>query len=416
MTGIGLPKHHPQDLGPETRLVLHLIRSGQAQTRSDVGRVGNLGRTVVSRCLDELFALGLAFEGDTTTSRGGRAPHEVRLNANAGTVFVAEFGVTAIRVGVTDLSGIMQAVVGGAWRIEEGPEASLNHAISLLRSILPEVDWPKLWGIGIGVPGPVEFATGRPISPPNMPTWDGYDIRGRLAQSFDAPVWVDNDVNIMALGELRAGAALGERNVVVVKVGTNIGAGLVFDGRIHRGTRGSAGDIGHIAVVGSSSSGLKQRCRCGKEGCVEAIASGAAITRDARTAQGQGASPFLDSVLAEGHEIDIGAVVSGSMQGDAVCKSLLAAAADHIGAAISSVVNICNPSMVVLGGSVIGDSAVAGDTFLAMVRSQVYSLSSPLASRDLRIVRSTLGLLGSATGAGHLVLDGLFGVHEPLAS
>ena len=98
------------------------------------------------------------------------------------------------------------------------------------------------------MPGPVEFSTGRPISPPIMPGWDGYPVRERFSARYDAPVWVDNDVNVLALGEWRSGIAAGHDNVIVVKVGTGIGAGIIADGRLHRGAQGSAGDVGHIQV------------------------------------------------------------------------------------------------------------------------------------------------------------------------
>ena len=125
-----------------------------------------------------------------------------------------------------------------------------------------------LWGIGIGVPGPVEFATGRPVSPPIMPGWDGYPIRERFAARYGAPVWVDNDVNVLALGEWRSGVAAGHDDVVVVKIGTGIGAGIISGGRLHRGAQGSAGDVGHIQVVDDPA----VVCRCGNIGCLEALA------------------------------------------------------------------------------------------------------------------------------------------------
>ena len=120
------------------------------------------------------------------------------------------------------------------------------------------------------MPGPVEFATGRPISPPIMPGWDGYPIRERFAARHGAPVWVDNDVNVLALGEWRSGVAAGHDDVVVVKIGTGIGAGIISGGRLHRGAQGSAGDVGHIQVTDDPA----VICRCGNVGCLEALAGG----------------------------------------------------------------------------------------------------------------------------------------------
>ena len=135
--------------------------------------------------------------------------------------------------------------------IADGPERCLSRVDELFAELRASArDLPgTLWGIGVGVPGPVEFLTGRPISPPIMPGWDGYPVRGRFAETYGAPVWVDNDVNLLAMGEWRSGVAVGHDNVVVIKVGTGIGAGIISDGRLHRGAQGSAGDVGHIQIV-----------------------------------------------------------------------------------------------------------------------------------------------------------------------
>jgi predicted NBD/HSP70 family sugar kinase len=384
-----------------TSTVLHLIRTSQARTRSELSRVGNLGRTVVSRCVRELIDVGLVLDGETTASNGGRAPRELCFNADAGVILVAEFGATAVSVGVTDLSGKMLATAASAWRIEAGPDESLDHVIEAMRSLQAKVARQRVWGVGVGLPGPVEFATGRPTSPPIMPGWDGYDVRARLSGAFDAPVWVDNDVNVMALGELRAGAAMVERDVVVLKIGTGIGAGLISEGHIQRGAQGGAGDVGHVPVIGAAFFDVV--CRCGRTGCLEAVAGGAALVRDGSAAAADGRSPFLAQVAAA-RSIVVFDVIEGAAHGDSTCMTLMTTAARHIGDVLATIVNIYNPSLVVLGGTVTS----AGDSFLATIRQQVYLRSSPLATRDLRVVRSTLGQLGAAIGTAHMVLDELF--------
>ena len=384
-----------------TSTVLHLIRTNQARTRSELGRVGNLGRTVVSRCIRELIDVGLVLDGETTLSNGGRAPRELCFNADAGVLLVAEFGATAVSVAVTDLAGKMLATAGSAWKIEAGPDESLDHVVETMRFLQPKAAGRRVWGVGIGLPGPVEFATGRPTSPPIMPGWDGYDVRARLGVVFDAPVWVDNDVNVMALGELRAGAAMGERDVVVVKIGTGIGAGLISEGHIHRGAQGSAGDVGHVPVVGAARDVV---CRCGRTGCLEAVAGGAAIVRDGSAAAADGRSRFLANIAAGGRPLVVFDIIEGAAHGDSACMALVTMAARHIGDVLATIVNIYNPSLVVLGGAVTS----AGDSFLATIRQQVYLGSSPLATRELRVVRSTLGQRGAAIGTAHMVLDELF--------
>lgn len=164
-----------------------------------------------------------------------------------------------------------------------GPEPTFGRIEELFDRPLSSAAVPpgaELYGIGVGLPGPVEFASGKPVNPPIMPGWDGYPVRVRLADRYSVPVWVDNDVNLMGLGELRAGLAQGERHVIYLKIGTGIGAGLISSGRLHRGDQGCAGDVGHVAVT--EATGIV--CRCGNVGCLEALAGGAALARDAAAA------------------------------------------------------------------------------------------------------------------------------------
>jgi len=254
--------------------------------------------------------------------------------------------------------------------------------------------------VGLGVPGPVEFASGRPISPPIMPGWDGYPIRERFAARFDAPVWVDNDVNVLALGEWRSGIAQGHDNVVVIKIGTGIGAGIISDGRLHRGAQGSAGDVGHIQVVDDAA----VVCRCGNIGCLEALAGGAALGRHGEAAALEGRSARLRLALDEHGGLTAEDVARAAAFGDPVAVDLLQSAGRRVGHMLASVVNFFNPSLIIIGGGV----AQSGDQLLASIRETVYRRSLPLATRDLLIQRSSLGLLGGVIGTSALVVDQLF--------
>jgi len=259
---------------------------------------------------------------------------------------------------------------------------------------------PPVWGVGIGLPAPVEFGAGRPVSPPIMPGWDCYPVGQRLSSRYQAPAWVDNDVNLMALGELRAGQAQDQTDVVYIKIGSGIGAGLISAGHLHRGAQGAAGDVGHVAVLDDTS----VVCRCGNTGCLEAIAGGAAIARDAAAAARDGRSDFLASRLGERPALTVRDVMEAADHGDIVAVELLNRSGNLIGRMLATLVNFYNPSLVIIGGGV----AAAGDMFLATIRQSVYRRSLPLATRDLRIVRSsnieTIGLRGAA----FVVLDELF--------
>jgi glucokinase-like ROK family protein len=381
--------------------VLALIRSGTGRTQPELSRISGLGRTVVTQRVTQLTDYGLITRGELGRSTGGRAPRELRFRAEAGMVLAAELGATSMTVGLADLSGQPTVHHRESWDIAEGPERTLARVEELFDSLLSSSTGAAVWGIGIGLPGPVEFATGRPVSPPIMPGWDGYPVRARLASRYGVPVWVDNDVNVMALGELRRGLAQGEDDVIYVKVGTGIGAGLISGGRFHRGAKGCAGDIGHIAAADDST----VVCRCGNTGCLEALAGGAALARDGTLAVHDGRSPYLAKVMAQGRSIQATDVAAAAASGDPASVALLDAAGRRIGAALAALVNFYNPSLIVLGGGMVAGSA--GDALLASIRQAIYRRSLPLATRDLQIARSSLGGQGGLIGAILMVVDEL---------
>ena len=314
-------------------------------------------------------------------------------------MLVADLGATSVDVAVADLDGSLRAHVAEPADIAEGPDAVLGRVDELFQRCLRDAAPEPVWGIGIGVPGPVEFDSGRPVAPPIMPGWDGYAVRDRFAR-YGVPVWVDNDVNVMALGEVREGVARGHDNVVFVKIGTGIGAGIIAGGRLHRGTKGCAGDVGHIQVGGVDS----VVCRCGNVGCLEAFAGGWALGRDGEAHARSGASPFLAGVLAERGRIDATDVARGASHGDAACVDLIHRAGEHVGSTLAGIVNFFNPSLVVIGGGVAG----IGDQLLATIRQTVYRRSLPLATRDLVVKRSVLDGRAGVIGAAAMVTDELF--------
>ena len=382
-----------------TVTVLDLVRNGEARTRSEIARVSGLGRNVVSSRVDELVDRGILAEG-LGRSTGGRAPRELSLCAQAGEILVAQLGATTTNVAVCDLAGTVLVQASEPSDITDGPEDILNRVATLFDDLLARQRAP-VWGVGVGLPGPVEFTTGRPVSPPIMPGWDDFDVRGFFARRYATPVWVDNDVNVMALGEFRdpQGLARGHEDVIYVKVGYGIGAGLVSRGRLHRGADGCAGDIGHVAS-GNNSDVV---CRCGQRGCLEALAGGQALARDGLTLAKEGRSEFLASLLAEGRRITSADIGRGAAHGDPACVDLLTQSAVRVGAVLAELVNFFNPSLVLLGGGV----NEIGDLYLATVRQVVLGSSLPLATRSLLVSRSSLANTSGLKGAAFMVIDEL---------
>jgi glucokinase-like ROK family protein len=377
--------------------VLDAVRIGAATTRPAVARMTGLGRNVVTQRVSYLVAAGLLEEGRLGPSTGGRAPRELRFRAEAGVILVAELGATSIEVARSDLAGSVTDIRSEGADVTLGPEPVLLRVAELLDGIVADLPTgTDVWGVGLGLPAPVEFETGTPVAPPIMPGWDGYDVRSFFASRYGAPVWVDNDVNVMALGELRGGLAAGHRDVVFVKIGTGIGAGLISRGALHRGAQGCAGDIGHVSIGDST-----MRCRCGQLGCLEAHAGGFALARDGRELARSGASPELAKALAQGRELTADTVIKAAQRGDLAAGELVIRSARLVGVVLASLVNFFNPSLSLVGGGLTS----SGEMYLGEVRRSVLSRSLPLATRSLQVMQSPLADSAGLRGAAFMVVD-----------
>jgi predicted NBD/HSP70 family sugar kinase len=364
--------------------LLSLIRDGVAVTRADLARHTGLARSTVAQRVDALLASGLLIEAGGSASTGGRPPTVLAFNHSAGVILVADLGATHARFAVTDLAGTPLAEKAEDLDIALGPAEVLTRVSARFDELLHDTasSTTDVLGIGIGVPGPVEFDSGMPVNPPIMPGWDGFAIPGWFADRYPAPVLVDNDVNIMARGEHWAHWR-DTGHLLLVKVGTGIGCGIVADGKIHRGARGAAGDIGHIRATPDED----VICRCGNIGCLEAIAGGLALA-ERLTAAGASASNSRD-------------VVRLVRDGDATAMRMVRDAGRTLGEVLAGTVNFFNPAVIVIGG----DIAEAHTQLLAGVREGIFSRSLPLATRDLRIVPSRLGDRAGVTGAAITAIE-----------
>jgi glucokinase-like ROK family protein len=254
-------------------------------------------------------------------------------------------------------------------------------------------------GVGIGVPGPVDFHAGVPVSPPIMPGWDGYPVRDALSRELGCPVLLDNDVNVMALGEQHNGVARSARDFLFVKTGTGIGCGIVIDRQLYRGADGCAGDIGHIQVESPGPV-----CACGRTGCLEATFGGAALTRDATAAAHSGRSPLLADQLDASGVVTAEGVSRALIQGDPVSLQLVQEGGRRVGSVLASLVSFFNPDLIVIGGGL----STLGHPLLAEIRSVVYRQSLPLATANLPVVLSELREDAGVVGAARLVSDAIF--------
>ncbi len=366
-----------------TSELFQILRDGVPRTRAELASLTGLARSTIGVRLDALVDVGLVGPVDTAVSTGGRPPAQVALRPRARLVVAADLGASHGRVAVTDLVGAPLASRQARIDIAAGPVPTLTWLVSTIDDLLGEVGHSRhdVVAIGIGVPGPVEFSTGRPANPPIMPGWDGFDVPAWLRQHIAAHVLLDNDVNIAALGERQHGWPDVD-HLLFVKVATGIGSGIVSEGRLQRGAQGTAGDIGHVRVARAGDA----PCRCGNTGCLEAVASGPAIARGLRAA---------------GHDVHSSADVLDMVnRGDLDAIAAVRQAGRDIGEVLATCVSLINPSVIALGGSI----TQAGEHLLAGVREVVYSRSMPLATEHLVIAQSRSGSLAALQGAAALAI------------
>ncbi len=369
---------------------LQLLRDGRPRTRAELAHLSGQARSTVAMRVDQLLSTGLVAPTGEAASTGGRPPATFAFNPGARVVAAVDVGATHAHVAITDLASNVLAEHLDLISIADGPDTVLLQVATTVREQLDRAGRAasELVGVGIGLPAPVDHTSGRPVNPPIMPGWDGADVAGTLHDLLGpAPVLVDNDVNIMALGE-HATEYPDVDHLLFVKVATGVGAGVISDGGIRRGAQGAAGDLGHITVPG----GPEVLCRCGNVGCLEAVVSGRAI-----------AAQLTEAGLAATSSADVVALVRA---GDPRASAAVREAGRALGSVLATCVSMLNPSVIVIGGHV----AEAGEHLLAGIREVVYRRSLPLATQHLRIVTSRTkgraGILGASTMAIEHVMSG----------
>jgi glucokinase-like ROK family protein len=396
--------------------ILRLLRDQGPVSRAELGDRLDLTRPRLLAEVDRLAAAGLIAEAGLAASRGGRRSTLVELHPRLRFAAV-DLGASSIDVEVVNGSLEPLAAYQEPADIRSGPKVILQRVNELLAKARIEGAYERLDGVGIGVPGPVSFRDGVPVSPPIMPGWDRYPVREVLAREHGCPAVVDNDVNIMAIGERHGGVAHSVDDFLFVKIGTGIGCGIHLGGTVYRGVDGCAGDIGHIQVDAAGPV-----CSCGNAGCLEAIFSGSALARDALAAARSGESPALAERLAERQGrgragkaavegdaagpagVSAQDVADGAAEGDVTCIRLIRDGGRRVGGVLATLVSFANPSMIVIGGGL----AQLGHVLLAEIRSVVYRRSLPLATGNLPVVLSELGGRAGVTGAAVLASTAAF--------
>ncbi|HEY3708055.1 MAG TPA: ROK family transcriptional regulator [Amycolatopsis sp.] len=364
--------------------LLWLIAHEHAVSRVDLARVLGLPQSTISVRTQALLTAGVLTEHGEGRSAGGRRPKLLSVNAGFGHVWAADVGSRHVRIGALDIAGTLLHVDERPLDINREPGEVVTEFAAAVREVAAEADCPgRSLGVGVAFPGPVDVGAGTITLPSRMPGWRGFAVREALREHFEQPVAVDNDANLLALGESVAGSP--GRTLLVVKAGTGIGSGLVMAGRLYRGRAGVAGDISHVRVPVAG----ERPCTCGNRGCLETVASGAALVAQLRE---QGVD--LESTAE---------VMATAEDGHPAATTAVRRAGLQLGEVLATVVNFSNPDEVLLGGALSGSEA-----FMAAVRGALYERCLPLATRELRIDRVRFGADAGLYGAGALVLDEVF--------
>jgi glucokinase-like ROK family protein len=383
-------------------ILIDLIRKYGEFSKSDLVKLTNYSRTKITSCINSLVDKNVIVSSDDSEYTGGRRSKKFGLNRNFGLIAGVDIGVTRVDLSIADFSNQLLVRYSEAASVKDGPIRVLGRVCSLLEKMLQENNLKpeKLYGIGIGVPGPVDYSRGTLVSPLSMPGWDRYPIIETVKQWFpNVSVVVDNDVNVMALGELYQGAGKGVDNLIFVKIGTGIAAGIVCGGKIYRGSNGCAGNIGHICVDKNGP-----LCHCGNKGCLEAVAADPAIAERALHAAQAGGSPTLLNYFKEnGDTLRAEDVGSASRDGDTIAIEIIRESGQYIGDVLAGLVNFYNPGKIVIGAGV----SNLGNLLLSSIRQSVLRRSIPWATRDLLIVFSEIGPDVGVIGAINLAMDNI---------
>jgi glucokinase-like ROK family protein len=378
----------------QAAIMRSLCRAGVPLSRQRLAGDLRVGRNTLGSELRRLAELGLVEEGEAEPSNGGRPSRQVRVPRGAGLIAALDIGGTSLDVAVTTLTSDVVASRSVSSLLSDGPETVLARAYTLVDELLGEheLDGDTIRAVGVGVPGPVWEPAGDTFSPPAPSGWDGYSIRAAVADRFSAPTFVDNDANVMALGEHLRGAARDVDDVLFVKLGMGIGAGIISGGRLVRGSVGGAGELGHVVVEPESH----VICPCGNVGCLQAFVGAPGLVRAAEAAAADGSSPELRAIRERKRApLEPTDLAVAARSADPAAVTIVRDAGRRFGSALAATVSLLNPALIVLAGGIVG----LGDAFLAEIRTTVYRQSLPLATRNLPIVRTELGQRVGVIGA-----------------
>jgi len=308
-----------------------------------------------------------------------------------------DIGGTNVKFGLFDNTGKVLFKEQRPTMAEKGPTPLLHMITNIAERLLyfaAEESYPVKW-VGVGSPGAVDHKTGKVIGPcPNIEGWQGTEIGEALRDRLNMPIYVDNEVNAMALAEARFGAAIGAKSVVCATVGTGVGGGVIIDGKVVRGFSSSAGELGHMTIDFDGP-----QCACGNYGCIESFCSSKAIMARTKTRLNNKLSAIFNEILEGSLEnLTIKKLFAAARKGDETAMDVVKETARYLGAGLAGVVNLLNPEVVVIGGGVADGGAGFVETATEEIKRRAFSS----AVERLVVTKAALGNDAGFMGAGLL--------------
>lgn len=388
-------------------LVLELIRTRGPVSRAELARAGRLGMPAIVSIVDKLMEEGLVKEVGPGPSTGGRRPILLELVPEAHCAVGLGVGTRTLTAVATDLNATVKKHLRVSSEMARGPEALMERVRETLREVLRGCpsELGEVLGIGMALPAPVleaEVSAEIVFSPPSYPEWGELRIGDMVEEEFGLPVLLDNDANAAALGEHLYGAGRRVRDMFYLIAHRGVGGAAIVDGRLYRGSRGGAGEIGHTLIDLQGP-----QCGCGKHGCLEAFAGRAAIAR--RTSRALNLAGGGDMAGREPDQITAEDVIEAGLAGDELARRILKETGQYLGVGISNAVNLFDPEVVVVGGSTMKAGRLILDPTTEVVRRRAL----PGMAERVRVVAGKLGEDAGAVGAAALVLRGLFAISIP---
>ena len=380
--------------------VINTILKYEPISRTKIAQLTELSLSTVSNIVASLIKKGLVQETGEDKSKGGRKPIMLKLNPKAGLVIGIKIGLDGIVAALVNLKGTILYQIIRSVPANECKEIVIKSVVNVIKNLIKEaeVDFSHVIGCGIGVSGLVDNSCGTLLHSAIL-GWENIQFKKLLEKEFNIPIFVDKDVNVLALGEKRYGTAQGINNFVCITVGTGIGAGIVLNGEVYHGSSGGAGELGHTIIDKNGP-----LCYCGKHGCLEVFSSDRFIIKEAKKALTEGEKTLIRNFLnnADLDKLSVSTVLKAARKGDTVAKDIFEQAGENLGIGISNLINIIDPEVILIEGK----GMEAGELILYPMQKTIRENSS--LRRDIKILFPQLGEKGWVIGAAELVLKEIF--------